>query len=108
MLHIKPLISGLEQHKPVGELPKHSHSASSNSINIYGKHDLYCWSSANGVFSFDLTGKSDAEGDGGARFGYAIFNSNHSHTISVNNTGDGNAHNNMPPYLSAYIWKRIA
>ena len=29
-------------------------------------------------------------------------------SYSTNNTGGSKAHNNMPPYLAVYIWKRIA
>lgn len=31
----------------------------------------------------------------------------HSHAITINNSGGGQAHNNMQPYLSVYMWKRI-
>lgn len=32
----------------------------------------------------------------------------HSHTVTVGSTGGGQAHNNMQPYLSVYMWKRTA
>lgn len=32
----------------------------------------------------------------------------HSHAITINNSGGGQAHNNMQPYLSVYMWKRTS
>lgn len=70
----------------VGEMPSHSHNIRSNSIN-------------------------------GTK-GYVLFDHNSNVTPSslpwqwagtnIQNTGDGWPHNNMPPYLTVYIWRRIA
>ena len=32
----------------------------------------------------------------------------HTHTMTVKNTGGGDPHNNMPPYLAVYMWQRTA
>lgn len=40
--------------------------------------------------------------------GSTSSNGSHNHTITLNNTGSGEAFNIMPPYLTVYAWKRTA
>ena len=32
----------------------------------------------------------------------------HTHAVIVSNTGNGEAHNSMQPYIAVYMWKRIS
>lgn len=45
-----------------------------------------------------------------ANFNYIALGSPYTgtRTVSVNKTGGDQPHNNMPPYLAVYIWKRTA
>ena len=68
----------------VEEMPSHTHSAAVN-----GGTDSYGSSRTTiGNFSIKTQGYTD---------GSTIFS-----------TGGGAAHNNMPPYLAVYMWKRTA
>lgn len=109
------------------EMPSHTHSGSTASagdhthtrgnMNITGKFTSM-WAVASGAFSVIGTGNCStgtASGDLNLDFyanrswtGATSSSGSHSHTMSLNNTGSNAAHNNMQPYLSVYMWKRVA
>lgn len=99
----------------VNEMPSHNHTASTNSAgnHNHGIGGLGRIVTTNRVTNFGHrtanTGTSGAAyspayaGDGSQSIGSENNTSNagsHSHTVSVNNRGGGQAHNNMPPYLT--------
>lgn len=83
-------------------MPTHSHSASTNTA---------------GTHAHTFTGASIRRPGGTASAKYDFLYptgtnttntaGEHSHIISINNTGASEFHNNMQPYISVYMWKRI-
>ena len=73
----------------VNEMPSHTHDY--NKITQNG----------------DTFGVYGGGGYGGWGFGIAGTNNNYGQ-FGIQSTGGSAAHNNMPPYLSVYMWKRTA
>ena len=76
----------------VAEMPAHRHEG----IDI---DNLYCFGWENG----SRTGVNFKNFYGGTYWGDDVQN-----RLASGYAGGSTAHNNMPPYLTAYIWKRIA
>ena len=92
---------------PVGELPSHGHSASSDT---QGNH-------SHSFYGINTPTQADNPGVGAALHASATGRTQnnristagaHGHTIYIGNTGSNQAHNNMQPYIAVFMWKRTA
>ena len=85
-IHMNGETGGEENHTlTINEMPKHSHKMKYDSV---GWTAIKQSSGTNGIVEYN---KSSYDGQ-----------------YSTEEVGNGNAHNNMPPYLVVNMWKRIA
>ena len=94
------------------QIPSHTHSVNLNTGNS-GVHTHVVWKYASGSGNWAASpGGNNATTtiDPGMVMGIADSAGEHNHAISGNtgSTGGGKSHNNMPPYLAVYVWKRTA
>ena len=101
-----------EHQLSVGELPSHEHKAKIATATLTGDvghiaHDSqYGMTVHTGVFSVTTTSRGN--GDSGGSAETIHFNGSHSHSVNISNTGNGQSHNNLQPYIAVFMWCRIA
>lgn len=102
----------------VGELPAHTHTGSTSTTGNH-THNVTIFEYSEGGNGWGLGTYKNGNYWQGARFqggcnvqkntnNWVQQTGNHSHTLTIGNTGNGQAFNVTQPYLAVYIWKRTA
>lgn len=90
-------------------MPAHKHTGTAASASLTGKlksYYAYGGTGVNGIVNaYRISGAPTAE-NSSSNTNDATIDATHNHTVTINNTGGGKSYNNMPPYLTVYMFKR--
>ena len=92
------------------EAGEHTHSADIKPCGRDGQKNRRLYNVdgiINGGIGSEIGAKVDIQ-PGGAHSHEVVINSSGAHSHDINADGGGQAHNIMQPYLSVYMWKRVA
>ena len=104
-------ICGSGQHKAVGELPSHFHEIVSNTVNLTGSAGYFVGAdspSYSGILTVTKGSKGLTGGGGGHTQNYLNIHANITPSVNVSVAGNNQPHQNMPPFISIFCWKRTA
>lgn len=99
------------------QMPGHTHTATTSSAGAHTHTSWYVGMFSNNDTNYGnshLDKKWNSVGNGGTteRYGRASLTApsagEHHHTLTTASAGGGKAHNNMPPYITVYMWVRTA
>lgn len=95
----------------VGELPSHFHEIVSNTVNLTGSAGYFVGAdspSYSGILTVTKGSKGLTGGGGGHTQNYLNIHANITPSVNVSVAGNNHPHQNMPPFISIFCWKRIA
>lgn len=100
-----------EHQLSVGELPSHFHEIVSNTVNLTGSAGYFVGAdspSYSGILTVTKGSKGLTGGGGGYTQNYLNIHANITPSVNVSVAGNNHPHQNMPPFISIFCWKRIA
>lgn len=98
----------------LSEMPSHNHTQNAHHHIPNANWDFLLgqtgvnWESSGGKGSIAQSGNNHYAYTSSSNSDVGQLHNTSDATPTINNTGGGGAHNNMPPYMKVFMWKRTA